>query len=190
MALSIPVTDYNDIIPIWLCKRNWDNLPIIDDKRTKATRGSLETKRREVKETPNLILDLELVCPIPFGRNWTICAKNSILPWISPHLNPRPVTNISHKFVKLKIEEQRKNNAMQQWNQPCNKQIFIQVIVHVHDNIVISCNVDDGPWKLPVDSYDLQINFIEHWSQPKSGLIQHLLPGTLQTPEHIKFKKT
>jgi len=80
VVLSIPITNDDENISIWLCKRNWDDFPIVDNKGTKATRGSLEVKRREVKETPNLILDLELVSPIPFGRNWTICAKDSILP--------------------------------------------------------------------------------------------------------------
>ena len=111
MVLSIPITNHNENLSIRPCKRNLNNFPIIDNKGTKATRGSLETKRREVKETSNLILDLELICPIPIGMNWTICAKDSILPRVTPHLNPRPATNISHKFFELQILEQMKNKV-------------------------------------------------------------------------------
>ena len=111
VVLSVPITNHNENLSIWPRKRNWNNFSIIDNKGTKATRGSLETKRREVKETSNLILDLELICPIPIGRNWTICAKDSILPRVTPHLNPRPATNISHKFFELQIHEQMKNKV-------------------------------------------------------------------------------
>ena len=100
MVLDIPVTYCNGDIPIWLCKRNCDYNPIINNNRTKATRCSLKIERWEVEKAPNLIFHLKLVRPIAFWMNWTICAKNTILPRVTPHLNPRPATNINPKYVK------------------------------------------------------------------------------------------
>lgn len=85
-----PITNHNENISFRLCKRNWDNVPIINNKWTKPTRSFLKIDWWEVKETPNLILHLKLVGPIPLWRNWTVGAKNTILPRIPPHLNPRP----------------------------------------------------------------------------------------------------
>lgn len=80
MIPGIPVTNDNDDIPIWLCKRNADYIPISNNERTKATRCSLKIERGKVEKAPNLILDLKLISPIPFWMNWTICAKKTILP--------------------------------------------------------------------------------------------------------------
>lgn len=86
----IPITNHNENISIRLCKRNWDNIPIIDNNRAKPTRCFLKIEWWKVIETSNLILHLKLVGPVPLWRNWTIRSKNTILPRISPHLNPGP----------------------------------------------------------------------------------------------------
>ena len=102
MVLNIPITNHKENFTIRLREGNWYDLPIVDNKGTKPTRCSLEISRREVKETPYLILDLKLVCPVRFWRNRTISAKNSVLPRVTPHLNTMPVTTICIlKFIRL-----------------------------------------------------------------------------------------
>lgn len=90
---SVPITNQNCYIPIWSRKRNWNNISIIYYKSAKTTRGPLKVKRWEVKETPNLVLNLELVSPIPLGRNRASSAEYPILPRNSPLLNTIPTTN-------------------------------------------------------------------------------------------------
>lgn len=89
----VPIANHNGNIPIWSIKRNRNNRPVIDNKTTKTTWCSLKMQRREVKETPNLVLDLKLVSPVPLRRNGAICTQNSILPGASPLLNTSPETN-------------------------------------------------------------------------------------------------
>ena len=91
---SVPIANQNRDIPVWGCKRNWNYIPVVDDKATKTTRRPLKINRREVKETPNLILNLELVSPIPLWRNRAIRAENTVLPRTSPLLNTSPATTI------------------------------------------------------------------------------------------------
>ena len=91
---SVPITNQNRDIPIRGWERNWNYIPVVNDKATKTTRRPLKINRREVKETPNLILNLELVSPIPLGRNRAICAENPILPRTSPLLNTGPAITI------------------------------------------------------------------------------------------------
>ena len=86
----IPITNHNGNFSIRLRKRNRDNLSIINNNWAKPTRCSLKIERWKVIETSNLILDLKLVGPVPLWRNWTIGSKNTILPGVSPHLNPGP----------------------------------------------------------------------------------------------------
>lgn len=87
----VPITNQDCNIPIRGCKRNGNYRTVVNNKSTKTTRSSLKIERGEVKETPNLILNLELVSPIPFWRNGTISTKNSILPRTSSLLNTRPI---------------------------------------------------------------------------------------------------
>jgi hypothetical protein len=99
MVPCIPVPNQKGKIPIRLSERNLDNCPVVNNKGTKATRGSLKIKRRKVEKAPNLIFYLKSVIKVPSRRNWTICAQNTILPWITSHLDPRPV--VSHQSTQI-----------------------------------------------------------------------------------------
>lgn len=101
MVAGIPVTNQKNNIPLWLIKRNWNNFPVINNNRTKTTRHSLKIERWEVEKASNLILDLKLICPIPLRRDWTICSLDTILPWVTPHLNPRPANASIIIFAKI-----------------------------------------------------------------------------------------
>lgn len=92
MVSCVPITNQNGYIPIRGCERNGNYGPVIYNKPTIPSRCSLEIKRWEVKEAPNLILNLKIISPIPLWGNWTIGSKNSILPWTTPLLNSGPIT--------------------------------------------------------------------------------------------------
>ena len=90
VASGIPIAHKNDYIPIRHIKWQRDNFPISNNKRTKTTRCSLKVERGEVKEATNLILNLELIGPVPPWSNGTVGSKNSILPRSTAHLYSRP----------------------------------------------------------------------------------------------------
>lgn len=92
MVLSVPITNQNCDIPIRSIKRNRNYSPVINYEAPKTTRRPLEIEGREVKETPNLVLNLKSVSPIPLWRNWTISSKDPILPRTPPLENARPVS--------------------------------------------------------------------------------------------------
>lgn len=73
MTLRIPVTNEDCNISIWHPEGYWDHFSVVYDDSPISTRSSLEAKGREVKETPYLIFDLKLICPIPTSRNGAIC---------------------------------------------------------------------------------------------------------------------
>lgn len=100
MVSCVPVTNQNGYIPIWGCKRNGNYSPVIYNKATKSSRCSLKIKRRKVKEAPNLILNLKIVCPIPLWRNWTIGSRNPILPWTTALLDSSPVEQIQIQITE------------------------------------------------------------------------------------------
>ena len=39
---------------------------------------------------------------------------------------------------------------------PGNQDILIQFIQHVNNDIIVSCNINIRPWKLPIHCYNLQ----------------------------------
>lgn len=80
MILGVPITNHNGDIPIWGGERNRNYSSVVYNKTAIPACCSLKIERREVKEAPNLILDLKLVGPIPFWWNRTVCAQNTILP--------------------------------------------------------------------------------------------------------------
>lgn len=82
MTLCIPITNKDCDISIWHWKRQRYNVSVIYGDPPIATSSSLEVQGREVKETPDLIFYLKLICPVPPGRDWTIGPRNTILPRI------------------------------------------------------------------------------------------------------------
>lgn len=68
----VPITNRNGNIAVWSRERDWNNRSRIDNEGAKTTRSFLEMERRKVEETPNLVLNLKLISPIPLWRNRTI----------------------------------------------------------------------------------------------------------------------
>ena len=104
MVVSIPITNHKADITIRLTERDRNKIPVVDYDRTKTTRSSLEVKRREVEEASDLIFDLKAISEVPLRRNGTVSAKNTVLPRVTPHLNPIP-------DQKIKFQERVRNQT-------------------------------------------------------------------------------
>lgn len=142
---------------MWGVKRNRNNGSVVYDETPKSTSSSLKMKGREVEKASNLILDLKLVSPVPLRRNWTICAKNTILPWTPPLLNPRPVTKIQQIQLKETNPSLIKTfETEQRCTLPMNEEALIQFVPNIDDNIVVCGYINSRTWELVVDSNDLQ----------------------------------
>lgn len=167
MALGVPIANNYHYISIRRTKGNRDNITVRNNKRTKTTSCPLHVDGRSIEKATNLILYLKLVSEVPSTcRDGAICTKNTILPGSASHLNSRPAT------IQRKIKNWRREHLISHnWNLPSDKKFFIQFVLHIHHNIIISCNIKDGTWKFPIHSYNLQLHNIswhinQHW---KSG---------------------
>jgi hypothetical protein len=90
VILGVPVSDKDCDISIRLRKRHWYSTAVVNYDRPESTSGPLEAQRREVEEAPNLVLGLELVCPVPAWRYRAVGTKHSILPTVPSLLQPFP----------------------------------------------------------------------------------------------------
>ena len=106
MVLSIPITNHEGEFSIRGSERERNTILVIDYNWTKTTRSSLEVEGREVEETTDLIFDLEAVSEVPLRRDGTVRAENTVLPRVTPHLNPIPF--IQTKSVKITNREKKK----------------------------------------------------------------------------------
>lgn len=52
----------------------------------------------------------------------------------------------------MKTEGQKKLGE----NLPCHEKLFIQLVIDIYNDIVISGNIDKGAGKLPINCYNLQ----------------------------------
>lgn len=80
MALGVPISDEQGDIAIRLVERDGHNGAVVDGYGAVPTRSPLEAERREVEEASDLVLELELVGPVPSGRDWAIGAGDAVLP--------------------------------------------------------------------------------------------------------------
>lgn len=62
---DVPIANEKGDVPIRLPEGHGDDIPVIDRDSAEPTGRSLEVQRGEVEEAPNLVLHLELVCPVP-----------------------------------------------------------------------------------------------------------------------------
>ena len=91
MVLSVPITNHEDDLSIRLWERDGNNVPVINHNGTKTTRRSLKVEGGRVEEASDLILDLKLVSKVPSRRDRAVCAENTVLPRVTPHLDARPI---------------------------------------------------------------------------------------------------
>jgi len=101
MILIVPIPDKKSDISIWFIEWHRDNITIVNNYTTITTGSSLEVSWREIEKASNLILDLELVSPVPTGWNRAICAQNSILPWIFSLLNSIPAVSMNYAQIQM-----------------------------------------------------------------------------------------
>jgi hypothetical protein len=96
VVLLVPVTDEERDVPVWGVERDRDDCPVIHSDAAKTAGGTLHAERREVEEAPDLVLDLEVVGPVPAWRYRAVGAEDAVLPAVLAVLDPVPGS--SRKF--------------------------------------------------------------------------------------------
>lgn len=86
----VPVPDEKRDVPIGRIEWDRDDRAVVDSDTSEPPRGTLHTKGWEVEEAANLVLDLEVVGPVPTWRYGAGGAENPILPAILALLDPIP----------------------------------------------------------------------------------------------------
>jgi hypothetical protein len=96
VVLLVPVTDEERDVPVWRVERDGDHCPVIHGDAPETAGGALHAERREVEEAPDLVLDLEVVGPVPARWYGAVGAEDAVLPAVLAVLDPIPVS--SRKF--------------------------------------------------------------------------------------------
>jgi hypothetical protein len=159
VVLLVPVPNEQSDIAIWCVERDWDHSSVVDSNASETPRSTLHAEGWEVEEAPNLVLDLEIVCPVPTRRYRAVCAKNSILPAILSLLDTIPgwtksQVNLSH----LLVDKMKKGPISQEplltveWRAwPGDEQRLIQAVEHIDGHVVVGGDIHDGARELLVD---------------------------------------
>lgn len=142
MTLCIPVTNKDCNIFIWQQKRYCNNFSVVNGDSTVSSCSSLEVLGREVKETPNLILYLKFICPVPTSRNRTISPRYTILPRVLSMLYSIPALSLTHVSIHF-FTTWRGSYADDTFILyiPCEKQRLIKVILDIDNNIPVCSDV-------------------------------------------------
>jgi hypothetical protein len=90
VVLVVPVADEDGDVAVGAAEGHGDDVAIVDDDAAVAAAGALQAGGREVEEAADLVLDLELVRPVPAGRDGAIGAQHPVLPAVLPVLDPVP----------------------------------------------------------------------------------------------------
>lgn len=90
MALGVPIPNEQGDIAMRVVEGEGHGCTIVDSDRAKPAGSSLEAERREVEETADLVLELELVGPVPSRRYGAVGAHHAVLPRVHPHLDSVP----------------------------------------------------------------------------------------------------
>lgn len=163
MVLSVPITNNKNEFAVRLWERDRNNVPVINHDGTKTPRRSLKVEWRGVEKASNLIFHLKLVSKVPSGRNRAVCTKNTVLPRVTPHLDARPISRDKWKNPKSILvfrsscgnKEVIKNRQL--LVSPSQEERLVQMIEDFNNNIVVGSGIKQRSWKLPIDSYNLNI---------------------------------
>lgn len=101
---------YHFAVRLW--EKDKINVPVINQKITKIAICSLKVESGRVEEPSNLIFHLKLVSKVPSQRNREVCAKKTVLPQVTPHLDarwPRPIPKNKLKELKKHISSHIEN---------------------------------------------------------------------------------
>ena len=80
MALGVPISNEQGDVTVGLVKGDRNDSTVVHSDRSVPARSPLESERREVEEAANLVLELELIGPIPAGRDRAVGACDAVLP--------------------------------------------------------------------------------------------------------------
>ena len=65
MVLVVPVADEDGDVAVRAAEGHGDDVAVVDDDAAEAAGGALQAGGGEVEEAADLVLDLELVRPVP-----------------------------------------------------------------------------------------------------------------------------
>lgn len=167
MVLTEPVTHKESNVAIWGVKRHRDDRPVVDGESSVPSCCALEEDGGEVEEAPDLVLDLELISPIPPSWDRTVRTANSILPTIFPllHAIPNNSTQNLYQIYRNELQLLSLETLPQHFFQtirtnaskflPGNEKRLVEAIEHVHRHVPVGRHIEDGSRKLSVDRYHL-----------------------------------
>jgi hypothetical protein len=100
VVLVVPVADEDGDVAVGAGEGHGDDVAVVDDDAAEAAGGALQAGGGEVEEAADLVLDLELVRPVPAGRDGAVGAEHPVLPAVLPVLDPVPACVRSEQRVK------------------------------------------------------------------------------------------
>ena len=105
MALGVPIPNEQGDVAVGLAKGDRHSGTVVDGDGAVPAGSSLEAERREVEETADLVLELELVGPVPSRRDRAVGSGDAILPRVHPHLDSVPATGVN---TPVQLPQKRK----------------------------------------------------------------------------------
>jgi hypothetical protein len=92
VAPGVPVPDEQGDVAVRIIERDRHHGAVVDSDGAEPASSALQAEGWEVEEASNLVLELELVGPVPARRNWAVGAGNAILPGVHSHLDAIPIS--------------------------------------------------------------------------------------------------
>lgn len=90
MVHGVPIPNEQGDVTVGLAEGYRHSSTVVDGDGAVPASSSLEAERREVEETADLVLELELVGPVPSWRDRAVGAGDAVLPRVHPHLDSIP----------------------------------------------------------------------------------------------------
>jgi len=104
MAFGVPIPNEQGDITMRLVEGDGHGCTVVDGDGAKPASSSLEAERREVEETADLVLELELVGPVPSRRYGAVGAHDTVLPRVHPHLDSVPAIPMEKRQVSKPVQ--------------------------------------------------------------------------------------
>ncbi|BAS99835.1 Os07g0119475 [Oryza sativa Japonica Group] len=126
----VPVADEEREVAGGRRVRDGDGRALVDVERAEAAGGAVHGDGGEVDEGADLVLGLELVGVVGARGDWAVGAQHAVLPRVLALLDAIP----------------------------CQEERLVQVVEHVHDDVVVRHAVDSRPRKLAIDQDALRLS--------------------------------
>jgi hypothetical protein len=111
VAVGVPIPNEQGDVTVGLAEGDWHSGAVVDGYGAIPAGSSLQAERGEVEETADLVLELELVGPVPSRWDRAVGARNAILPRVHPHLDSIPAIAME-KRVSTPVQLQQKENKI------------------------------------------------------------------------------